>query len=267
MRFQNNRVLLHVLDHKSGQAVQLTLPEGFESNLNIAAHTLVDGTVVMGTTDNRLFSGTLDLGSAAISDVVELDEKHRSPVTEIVSDGAGSIITCSSSEPLAHVWKYADRKWIYDTNLTGTQKNLMDVSSLAVNKVLGVDENGEAILWNVERQKQRAKLERQAGGQIVKFNAPLRDVIAGGSDGTALAIDANGVVDRWNLVDGSSERIDAERWSYFGHTPGAELVDNAIDLERGVVITVARLRNADKRYLADASHDWSFVYGTQQVAR
>jgi len=86
----------------------------------------------------------------------------------------------------------------------------------------------------------------------------LFEVIAGSSSGNALAIDANGVVDVWSLLDGSTSKVPEQRWSYLGHTPGAELVDSAIDLENGRVITVGSLRTAERSYLANRADAWEF---------
>lgn len=256
-QLQGASVQLSLLDHNSGAVKSVTLPR-LDDELRTAAHTLVDNKVMLGLANNQLLVGTLDPAAGTIQDIVELDDKHRSPVTAIVADGAGRVVTASESEPVAHVWKYTNKEWLYDTNLTGTPSNLAGIGALGVGQVLGVDGGGVAIVWDIERQKQRTRLQRQAKGSVEAYASPVFGVVAGASEDAALAIDENGVVDRWSLVDGSSELIDAQRWSYVGHTPGAELVDSAIDLERGVVITAARLRNAEKKYLANPEHDWEF---------
>ena len=256
-RFQGDTVVLSVMDHKSGVTKKLTVP-ALPADLIVAAHTFVDNKVILGLSNNQLVSGTLDLAAGAIKDLVELEAKHRSPVTKIVADAAGRVITASESEPVAHVWKYANKEWLYDTYLTGTPENLAGIGALGAGQVLGVDEKGTAILWDVERQKQRLRLQRQSKGVPETYASSVQSVVAGTSDGMALAIDENGAVDRWSLVDGASELIDSQRWSYVGHTPGAELVDSAVDLQRGIVITAARLRHAEKKYLTEVTHDWEF---------
>ncbi len=255
--FRGENALLSVLDHNTGDVKKLTLPS-LGADLKVASHALVDNQVILGLANNQLLVGTLNPTAGTISDVQELEDKHRSPVTAIVADAAGRVVTASDSEPVAHVWKYVNKAWLYDTNLTGTPNNLADVGTLGAGQILGVGEAGVVIAWNVERQKQRARLQRQSKGEVESYVSPVHSVVAGASDGMALAVDDNGVVDRWSLVDGTSELIDAQRWSYVGHTPGAELVDSAIDLDRGVVVTAARLRNAEKKYLKNPSHDWEF---------
>lgn len=264
-RFQGNVVVLSIMDHISGITKKLSVPS-LPAELNIAAYSFNDNKVILGLSNNQVLSGTLDLSAGAIKDLVELESKHRSPVTKIVADEAGHVITSSESESVAHAWKYANKEWQYDTHLTGTPGNLAGIGVLGQGQVLGVDEKGTAILWDIERQKQRFRLQRQSKSPIAgskersdeAYASPVQNVVAGASDGVALAIDENGVVDRWSLVDGASELIDAQRWSFIGHTPGAELVDSAVDLQRGIVITAARLRHAEKKYLTDASHDWEF---------
>ena len=256
-KFQGESVLLSVLDHAAGTVKKLTVPK-LSAELRVASHALVDNKVLLGLANNQIVAGTLNLSAGTIDDLTELDDKHRSPATSIAADGASRVVTSSESEPVAHVWKYANKEWLYDTYLTGTPENLAGVGALGGGQVLGVDASGVAIVWDVDRQKQRARLQRQLKGTSETYAAPVVGVVAGASNEAALAIDENGVVDRWSLVDGTSELIDAQRWSYIGHTPGAELVDSTIDLDQGVVITAARLRNAEKKYLANPDDDWEF---------
>lgn len=259
-RFQDKQTLIGVLDHAS-QSIQLVAAsQPLPAPIRSAAHTLVDDRVVLGLANNRLLVGKLAPGASQITDLVELEDKHRAPVTHIVSNGVDQLITSSESEPVAHVWRYTRETpaWEYDTYLTGTPKNIVGVGLLGKGQVLAVDVGGTSIVWNVERQKQRRRLQRTQSGQLAEYVAPVQAVIAGPSDGRALAIDTHGVIDLWSLTDGQSQRIDGSRWSYFGHTPGAELVNSAIDVEQGVVVTAASLKHARKEYLTDPTYAWEF---------
>lgn len=259
-RFQDQQTLVGILDHAS-QAIQLVeSSERLPAEIRSAVHTLVDDQIVLGLANNRLMVGELAIDGATITNLVELVDKHRAPVTAMVSNGVDRLITSSQSEPVVHVWRYAAELgiWEYDTYLTGTPNNIAGVGLLGGEQVMAVDAEGTSIVWNVDRQKQRRRMQRSTDGQMVEYLAPVQAVIAGPSDGQALAIDSNGVVDLWSLADGHTLRIDGSRWSYIGHTPGAELVNSAIDHEQSVVVTAASLKNADKKYSLDPTHVWEF---------
>ena len=259
-RFQDQQTLVGILDHAS-QAIQLVeSSETLPAEIRTAVHTLVDDQVVLGLANNSLMVGKLAIDGATITNLVQLVDKHRAPVTDMVSNGVDRLITSSQSEPVVHVWRYASELgvWEYDTYLTGTPNNIAGVGLLGDEQVMAVDAEGTSIVWNVDRQKQRRRMQRSTDGQMVEYLAPVQAVIAGPSDGQALAIDSNSVVDLWSLADGHTIRIDGSRWSYIGHTPGAELVNSAVDYEQSVVVTAASLKNADKKYSLDPTHVWEF---------
>ena len=254
------KVLLGMLDHATREIRFIETTEQVAQRLHSAAHTLVDDQIVLGLNDNRLLVGTLAQDANQITGLVELESMHRAPVTEIITNGSKQLVTASDSEPVAHVWRFNDSlaTWEHDTYLTGTPRNVAGLGALAEGQVLGVDAAGTAIVWDVERQKQRRRLERHNEQQTADYVTPVQSVVAGPSHGRAIAIDAEGVVDLWNLTNGQTTRVDGQRWSYFGHTPGAELVNSAIDVQRGVVVTAASLQSARKAYLPDAAHAWEF---------
>lgn len=260
-----NRLLLAVLNMNSGELRMVDLDESFTKSLQSAAHTLVDNKVAFGLNDNRLLIGRLNPEVGSISELVALEDKHRAPITQIVANGNGQLISVSSAEPVAHVWQLRGEAWQYDTYLTGTRQNIVGVGLVGPGDVLGIDAGGTAIVWDVLRQKQRRQLQRRPETEAdstpaadAKYFAPVQHVATGQSDQNALAIDDNGVVDLWNLADGSTRRIDASRWSYVGHTPGAELVDSAVDLQQGIVVTAASLRKAQRGYLSASDQAWEF---------
>ncbi len=254
------QVLLGVLDHASGTINLVDVASQLSAPIASAGHTFIDNRIVLGLSNNQLAIGTLDTVAAKITDLIELENKHRAPVTSIVSDGRRRLITSSISEPVAHVWSYdaTAHQWAYDTYLTGTPKNIAGLGLLGEGRVMAVDQAGTSIVWDVERQKQRRRLQRTNESKVEEYPSAIQAIVAGPSDGRAIAIDEDGVVDLWSLSDGSTTRLDLSRWSYFGHTPGAELVDSAVDLERGIVVTAASLQKARKEYLSDSTHAWEF---------
>lgn len=259
-RFQDQQTLVGILDHTSQTLQLVDSSETLPAEIRSVVHTLVDDQVVLGLANNRLMVGRLAPNAATITDLVELADKHRAPVTDMVSNGVDRLITSSQSEPVVHVWRYAYElgNWDYETYLTGTPDNIVGVGLLGGEQVMAVDAEGTSIVWNVDRQQQRRRMQRNTDGQMVEYLAPVQAVIAGPSDGQALAIDSNGVVDMWSLADGHTIRVDGSRWSYIGHTPGAELVNSAVDYEQSVVVTAASLKNADKKYSLDPTHVWEF---------
>ncbi|MCC7464584.1 MAG: hypothetical protein IT480_19235, partial [Gammaproteobacteria bacterium] len=136
-RFQNQQTLMGMLDHASQTIQLLELSEALSAEIRSAVHTLVDDQVVLGLADNRLMAGRLAPNSSTITNLVELVDKHRAPVTHMVSNGVGRLITSSQSEPVAHVWRYApgSRVWEYDTYLTGTANNIVGVGLLGTDRV------------------------------------------------------------------------------------------------------------------------------------
>ncbi len=263
-RFQD-RLLIAILDLRSSSIRRVKMREGLETQIVSAYHISQDDEVVLGLSDNRVLVATLDREQLTLTEQVALDDKHRAPVTSIVSDGGKQFITVSANEPVAHVWKNEGGKWLYDTFLTGTTGNLAGLGFMRNGEVLGIDREGHTIAWNVGRQKQRRRLERQQlsgpqgpGMGQEEYLAPVVGVYAGASDASALTIDENGIVDVWRLTNGTTNRFATARWSYIGHTPGVELVDSAIDLEQGIVVTAASLANAEKKYLENPNHAWEF---------
>jgi serine/threonine protein kinase/WD40 repeat protein len=254
-----SKVLIAILDHQSKAIDLVKTSDDLASRLSSAAHTLVDNRIVLGLSNNRVMVGTLDPSTREITNLLELEDKHRAPVTHVVSNGSNQLLTASDSEPVAHVWRFDPQlqAWEYDTYLTGTPRNIAGVGLLG-ERILAVDAGGTSIVWDVQRQKQRRRLERLTDNEFVEYIAPVQAVIAGPSDGHAIAIDSQGVVDLWSLSNGQTSRLDNARWSYFGHTPGAQLVNSAVDLERGVVVTAASLQNALRQYLVQPDHAWEF---------
>jgi serine/threonine protein kinase/WD40 repeat protein len=255
--FFQDELLIAVLNIRSNTLKLIAVEQKLLAPLSAASHLRVGDSLMLGLQDNSLWIGKLDQTAGLVRDLEILENHHRAPVTKIVTNGTGTVIT-SGAEPVAHVWKLLDGVWQYDTFLTGTPANIKGMGMLGEANVVGVDDSGYTIVWDIPRQKQRRRLERQMNGEKVVYSAPVETLAVGKSDGEVLSIDRNGVVDLWSLADGSTQRFGESRWSYIGHTPGAEFVDSGIDVERGVVVTAARLRNAVHGYLNNPNHDWEF---------
>jgi serine/threonine protein kinase/WD40 repeat protein len=259
-RFQD-RLLLGLIEHPSAEKRMLQVPAELETRISSAVHTGIDDQIALGLSDNRLM--VAQLSGERLINFDPLEDKHRAPINRMISDGRGQLISASDAEPVAHVWRFDNGEWNYDSFLTGTRSNLAGIGWAGEEEVIGVDDQGSCLVWNVKRQKQRQRLQRQTDGQEEDYPASVVNVFAGQQDGTAVTLDSNGVIDLWNLIDGETEKIDRERWSYIGHTPGAELVDSAVDVERGIVVTAANLQNAERSYLTDPQHDWEFCLWDQ----
>ncbi len=233
--------------------------------------------MLFGLSDGSMLTGEWNLNpvptgkstESPISKLVELPTKHRTAVTNFLANPKGEILSMSD-EPVAHVWLADSAGAVtYDSYLTGAPgirsgTNLSHASFVSDEVIVGVDGEGMAVAWNVLRQKQRRQLSRQSSNGQAEYVSPVVGVFNRGQSQQALAITDDGVVDLWNLQDGKTTNINNTRWTYFGHTPGAEFVDSAVDVASGLVVTSANLKNADRRYLDDPSHNWEFCVWDQK---
>lgn len=259
----NGSQLMKLLDLSDKSTRTIELPVSISLNTSTIGFDANAGTVFVGLEDKRILTATLDIANLRVETPIELMSKHGAAITQAAPVGIGRMLTSSQDEPVVHLWKETGEDWEYETYLTGTQGNVAGVLSLSEDKVLGVDIAGQTVVWDIDRQAQRQQVVRtasatQADSGLESYVAPVVEVVAGSSSGNALSIDANGVVDVWSLLDGSTSKIPEQRWSYLGHTPGAELVDSAIDLENGRVITVGSLRTAKRSYLTNKADAWEF---------
>jgi serine/threonine protein kinase len=268
----NGELRLYQLDIPSNTSKIITLPQPEFRNLSVAARLARNNHILLGSADGKLSTAEVvpavdDDGRATltIANVVHLADKHRAAVTRLLTNIDGRILSISNGEPVAHIWKYdANGNVSYDTYLTGVPSkttstpNLSNAAFVSPSLILGVDTSGTAMAWDVERQKQRRQLTRSSKNGPDDYLQPVVGIFDRGSSGSAICITRDGVIDLWDLQTGKTQEIDGDRWSYFGHTPGAEYVDSAIDLNKGIVVTSASLRNAQTRYLADPTHNWEF---------
>lgn len=261
--------VMYVLNINAKTSRSVDLPESLASALRVATFTGRGNRMLFGLSDGSLLSGNLVLSRNAevrptINDLSELPKKHRTAITQISVHPSGELITVSD-EPVAHVWRVSeDRNVQYDTFLAGvpstsaSTNNLVRAAIIGDGLIAGIDKLGSAVLWDVERQKQRRQLTRSSERGAESYPAPILHVFNRGKTDQAFAVDSKGVVDLWSLQSGRTSKIEGLRWSYFGHTPGAEFADSAVDLNAGIVVTSASLMKADTRYLVDPSRTREF---------
>jgi len=220
-----------------------------------------DGTsIYFGMVDNSIRVGRFDPLKLTIADLRTVETQHKAPIDRFVV-GKGKLISISVNEPIVHVWGTRN-DFRYETYLAGTASNIQRVGLFSDSKVLLVDQQGTALVLAIDRQKQRRRISS------VSNLAPVVGTFAGAFDSNALVVDQNGVVDLWSLRDGQSSNIGSDRWSYFGHTPGARYVDSAVDTSKGLIITSARLNRLteeQRKYLIDPTHEWEFCLWDQNT--
>ena len=267
----------------TGKTSQLiSMPTSIGDKLTAAVQ-IPGNRLMLGTLDGRLSVCDLTASASkdgkqvlAVSNVSDLTTKHRAGVSKLIAGRDGRIISISDKEPVAYVWQSDSKGSVtYDTYLTGvpnidssattSTSNLSDAVFVAKDLVVGLDDVGTTMVWDIERQKQRRQLTRISEAGREEYAKPVVNIFGRKKADQALSITQDGVVDLWNIQSGKTEKISGNRWSYFGHTPGAEFVDSAVDLSRGVVVTSATLKNAEKRYLADPSHDWEVCVWNQST--
>ncbi len=60
-----------------------------------------------------------------------------------------------------HVWRRdPEFGWAYETFLTGTKANVAAAAFVGKGSVLGIDEEGQSMVWDIQRQKQRRQMQR-----------------------------------------------------------------------------------------------------------
>lgn len=220
------------------------------------AHAGALNKLLLGAETGQIFVADLD-ANLAVTKIEELLPKiHQSAVRSIrVHPTEGTLLTIGI-EPVVHVW---DRSagptgWQYNTFLIGTAGNVEStLFAGSPNEVLGVDERGNMLAWNVQRQKQRRQLKPiLPDGSDYAFAAPVLAVAPAADGNSALTVDTNGVLNQWSLADGHTLPLNTDsRVNYFGHTPGARFVDMAVDTKANILVTSATLPVQNRKYVTD----------------
>ena len=280
---EKGKLELFELNVKTKTSQLIELPQDLRDSLTAAIYLRNGNRLLLASGNGILAFGELSkssdrkTGDKKIALTIGRDKlplKHRAPISRLIASNNGQVVmSISDKEPVSHVWLCNEGGDLtYDTYLTGVPSqsaltaNLVNAQFITNDLVLGVDDSGTTIAWNIERQKQRRQLTRiTEAGRAEEYAEPVVGVFGRGNTDSAISITKDGVVDLWNLQTGKTKKMDEKRWSYFGHTPGAEYADSAIDMNHGVVVTSAKLKNAEKRYMSDQSHDWEFCVWDQST--
>ncbi len=251
----------HVVDLKSGKSKNIAFDAG-ESEFKgevLSAIAFAKDTLIIGTDKGSLFTVALPPASDAQKLIVvgpefkKLPQKHQSAIKSIVVHSDGTLLT-TAFEPVVHVWRAAPTElagWKHDTSLAGTPDNVGGAAFMkSSNLILGVGEKGQPIVWDVQRQKQRQRMEvLSANGQPVVYDSPVLEVVTSAAGNRAVSIHADGKIDSWNLLTGKSiaeKNTSGDQLLHVGHSPGAAFVDMAVAADAGVMVTSAVLPEKDQ---------------------
>jgi WD40 repeat protein len=250
------------LSDPSKLVTQLSLPSPLDQQLS-AATFVGSGTLwILGSEDGSLRTGQLlPAGSgnapARIGSLFLLPRRHRTAIKSLTSSGDGRVISVGSGEPSVHLWKSDPSGQItYDGSLYGVagkedsaDQNLGIAQFVAGEVAMGIDNRGEVFLWDVRSQKRRQRLDRGTSESESLYPSPVIGLHELKDGRRVVAVCEDGMTDLWNLVDGRSVPLESgERWSYFGHSPGSQLVDMAVDPQAGVVVTAAIMNQVPGPY-------------------
>jgi serine/threonine protein kinase/WD40 repeat protein len=258
----NNVNHVHTVNLPTGEASMVKLPQELLGRIT-ALSTMGTDRVLLGLTDGNMESYRIQ--DDRLSDRRELTKQHRAPIVSIRPSGKGKFVS-RSNEPVAHVWKSdAMGNLEHETYLTSAPStsargnNVANIAFVDKDTAVTVDTLGNAVALSIERQKQRRLVARERAVEPGQIAAPVASIHPRGKSSLAIAVDENGVADLWNLQTGKSAMA-GNAFSYFGHTPGATLVDSEVDLDAGVIVTAASLRDATRAYLPDPSHYHEYCF-------
>jgi serine/threonine protein kinase/WD40 repeat protein len=249
--------LIHNVDLENATSTLIELAPEAESDLGLKKQTLSvvaysNNKLILGTEAGRMFAVPMSTSAVSVGPNFEeiLPQQHQTAIHSIHAHADGTLLT-AAAEPVVHVWRANEDQaggWQFSTSLAGTPGNIggMDFM-ISSGLVMGVDENGTALVWDVERQKQRKQLTRRdAAGNPIDYDSPVVQVVLGDDSERAVSIHADGQLDAWSLstgktLDQTSPPDANTTFNYIGHTPGATFVDMAIDPEAGILMTCAAL--------------------------
>lgn len=264
----NGALLMHNIDLQAGKAQQIALAPTSDSSFAktsqaVSAVAYANGKLVIGTQAGKLFTTAMQPTEIAVTSELEeiLPQQHQSTVRKIHAHADGTLLT-TAIEPVVYVWRTSAEQaggWQLATSLTGTSGNVSGMDfMISSNLVLGVDETGTAVVWDVERQKQRKQLTRRdASGEAFDYASPVVQVIVDDKNKRAVSIHTDGLLDSWDLSTGKTleQSQVPEQFSFIGHTPGSSFVDMAIDPRAGVLVTCASLQKSAAEQQEQAAAD------------
>ncbi len=241
------------LAQASGQSIEFVAEESSEfKSTELAAVAFANGKLIVGNSRGKLFSVDMTPTSTKVGPEFRqiLPQQHQSSIRSIRVHPDGTLLT-TAFEPVVQVWKPSTTDlpgWRHDSYLAGTPDNIGGASFMtSSNLVLGVGEKGQAIVWDVLRQKQRQRLERlKADGSALVYQSPVIEVVPASDNSRAVSIHQDGTVDNWDMVTGKTiGDANAPTLSFVGHSPRATFVDMAIAGDAGILVTSAILPNQD----------------------
>ncbi len=249
-------------------------PASLPKSLSAAAMLGASGRILLASDDGKLSVGNVNadrskaMSTIAVDNIRDLPATHRATVSSLVIREDGRILSISDKEPVVHVWRSNTQGEVaYETYLTGvpsSNPNVRKAVFASKESVLGVDDVGTTFVWNIQRQEQRRKLNRISDAGPVEYPSPVVGIYGRENSANAISVTKDGAVDLWNLQTGQTNRVDgAERFSYFGHTPGSVFVDSVVDVPSGILVTSALLEKAEPRYLKNPDHEWEFCVWEQ----
>ncbi len=226
----------------------LTMPPGMETTVTAAASSPSKESIYLGTNDGRLLVAAIEPKVRATSVQTKnvsfnassteslrvvgevLPKKHATAIREIVLHADGTMIT-SGDEPVAFVWKTENGNQVtYVSFLNGLQGNVTSAQFLHTsNEVIGCDNLGNIIRWNIANQEARRMLSSNTV-QLLRNQSLSKE-------GILESVDRDGVL-RSSI---GSDKIGNAMVSYVGHTPKARLTDMAVGSSHPWVATVASL--------------------------
>ncbi len=230
---------------------------------SLSAIAYADGNLILGTESGRLFTTKLSPQSSQVGPAFReiLPHTHASPIKTIRVHENGQAMLSIAQEPIVHVWKASPEQlsgWQLNTTLAGIPENLAGADFMfSPELVLGIGLDGNAIVWDVPRQKQRQQLQRidQAGNDL-NYASPVIRVVASQDSQRAVSVHRDGTLDSWSLLTGQAlpvtssiipdASMPAATFSYIGHSPGAVFTDMALDEAAGILVTSALLPDTDQ---------------------
>lgn len=258
----NNTKTLHLADITANSIEMLEVPAEVANTITAIA-SVADGRLLVGNDSGQLFMHQITEKQLSAGEELK-PRRHESAVAEIRV--AGGRVATRSAEPVVQVWTIAANGTVeHETTLTGAPSSesadniIANVAFIDRDNIVLVDTTGNAVSMSVDRQKQRRQLVRRSATGVESYPAPVIGIHAVGKTQNAIAVDKNGVIDLWNLQTGVTISS-GERFAYIGHTPGANVVDSQVDVESGVVITVANLRDAVRGYLVNPKHMHEYCF-------
>jgi WD40 repeat protein len=266
----NNRPILHRIDLQQAKlssdatkiVTQLALPTPLDQQISAVATVGSGALWIFGSEDGSLHTGQLLPSASAdtagrIGNIFALPHRHRTAIKDLATSMDGRVISVGAGEPSVHLWKSDPTGQIaYEGPLYGVageamsaDQNLGIAQFVAGDVAMGVDNRGEVFLWDILSQKRRQRLDRGTSESSSLYPSPVVALHELQDGRRVVAVCEDGMTDLWNLVDGRSVPLDSgERWSYFGHSPGSQLVDMAVDPQAGVVVTAALMGQVPAPY-------------------